>query len=254
MKPSDDQVTQYEEDGYFVMEGLMTDEEVEELRVEAERIAAGEVDFPVELVEFEPHAAPETPPLDRLRKINECAFNNAVFLEHARNAKLLEAAAAVLGPDLKLFGDQMFIKPPGGMEKTYHQDSPYFKVEPMALVSSWVAMDEVTVDNGCLFVVPGTHKGGARDHSDVWMVGEREDKKIPDAMIDFDREVPIELAKGSVSFHHSLLMHRSGSNNTQTRRRGLATHYMSARSKWTGDVAQKPQYPLLAGREYEGCV
>ena len=158
MKPSDDQVTQYEEDGYFVMEGLMTDEEVEELRVEAERIAAGEVDFPVELVEFEPHAASETPPLGRLRKINECAFNNAVFLEHARNAKLLEAAAAVLGPDLKLFGDQMFIKPPGGMEKTYHQDSPYFTIEPMALVTGWTALDDVTRDNGCLYVVPGSHK------------------------------------------------------------------------------------------------
>ena len=254
MKPSDEQVAQYEEDGFFVMERLMTDDEVEELRQRAEQIASGEVDFPAARIEFEPNAAPDASPMDRLRKINEGAFHDPVFLKHARNPKLLDVAEAVLGPDLKLFGDQMFIKPPGGIEKTYHQDSPYFKIEPMALVSSWVAMDEVTVENGCLYVIPGSHNGGPRAHSDVWMVGDRQDKKIPDAMIDYDRELPIELAKGSVSFHHSLLMHRSGPNNTQLRRRGLATHFMSARSKWTGKVGEKPDYPLLQGREFEGCV
>ena len=153
-----------------------------------------------------------------------------------------------------MFGDQLFVKPPGGIEKTYHQDSPYFKIEPMALVSSWVALDDVTVENGCLYVVPGSHKGGPQGHSDVWMVGERKDMKIPDSAIDHDREVPVELSKGSVSFHHSLLMHRSGANNTNRRRRGLATHYMCSRSQWTGEAAAKPDYPLLRGREFPGCV
>ena len=73
------------------------------------------------------------------------------------------------------------------MEKTYHQDSPYFKIEPMALVSSWVAMDDVTLENGCLWVVPGSHKGGALDHSEVWMVCERRDMTGPEAV--FDRNI-----------------------------------------------------------------
>ena len=79
-------------------------------------------------------------PIDRLRKLNECALNASVFMDHARNSAILDVVEDLLGPDLKLYGDQMFLKPPDGMEKTYHQDSPYFKIDPMALVSSWVAM------------------------------------------------------------------------------------------------------------------
>ena len=102
MKPSDDQVTQYEEDGYFVMEGLMTDEEVEELRVEAERIAAGEVDFPVELVEFEPHAAPRGGETfdprprgaDRARQ-GECVISSQLADAPVRVEQYADAAAGV---------------------------------------------------------------------------------------------------------------------------------------------------------------
>ena len=251
---SEEMVTRYEEDGFFVVEDLMTNDEVEALLQQIAGIAEGSVEFPAAKIEFEPGADPNAPPVDRLRKINEAARHNPVFLQHARNPKLLDVVEGLLGSDLKLFGDQLFVKPPGGIEKTYHQDSPYFKIEPMALVSSWVALDDVTVENGCLHVVPGSHKGGAEEHSDVWMVGDRQDMKIPDAAIDLEREVPVELAKGSVSFHHSLLMHRSGANNTDTRRRGLATHYMSSRSRWTGESADKPEYPLLRGREFPGCV
>ena len=86
------------------------------------------------------------------------------------------------------------------------------------------------------------------------MVGDRQDQKVPDAEIDLDREKPILLKAGDCSFHHSLLLHRSGPNQTDTRRRGLATHYMSARSRWTGAPEDQPDYPLLKGRAYPDCV
>ena len=167
---------------------------------------------------------------------------------------LLTAAADLLGPDIMLFGDQVFIKGPGGIEKTYHQDSAYFHIEPMAIATAWVALDDVNLENGCLWVVPGSHREGLVDHSEVWMVGERQDKKVPDAAIDHQREQPILLQAGDCSFHHSLLLHRSGPNKTTTRRRGMATHYMSARSRWTGAPQDKPDYPLLRGRAHAGCV
>ena len=97
------------------------------------------------------------------------------------------------------------------------------------------------------------HKLGAVDHSEAWMVGERKDMKIPDAAIDRERERAVTLRAGGCSFHHGLIQHRSGPNRTPTFRRGLATHYMTARSHWTGEGDQ-PSYHLLSGREYEGCV
>ena len=62
------------------------------------------------------------------------------------------------------------------------------------------------------------------------------------------------MSRGSCSLPHSLLLHRSGTNHTDTFRRGIATHYMTARSRWTGNPDAQPSYHLLAGREYEGCV
>ena len=150
------------------------------------------------------------------------------------------------------------MKPPGGIEKTYHQDSPYFKIEPMALVTAWVALDDVTLDNGCMWVVPGSQRNGALDHSEPWKVGDRLDMRIPDSAIDEAKsangEQPVTMRAGGCSFHHSLILHRSGPNRTPHFRRGMATHYMTARSRWTGAPAEKPDYPLLAGREYPGCV
>ena len=124
----------------------------------------------------------------------------------------------------------------------------------MELVSSWVALDDVTIDNGCMWVVPGSHLNGPKDHSEKWMVGDRADMRVPDHEINKKEELPILLKSGDVSFHHSLLLHRSGPNETEFRRRGLATHFMSANSRWTGSLSKMPNFVLLRGKEYPGCV
>ncbi len=247
------QIDQYHRDGYTVLENALDAEEIATLRARVEGIAAGDLPFPEASIEFAPNA-PRERHIDNLRKINGPADHDAFFVQHASKKHLLDAASALLGPDIKLFGDQLFVKGPGGMEKTYHQDSAYFHIEPMALATAWVALDDVTLENGCLWVVPGSHVGGVKDHSEAWMVGDREDKKVPDSEIDREREQPILLKAGDCSFHHSLVLHRSGPNNTEGRRRGLATHYMSARSRWTAAPADKPDYPLLRGRTYPDCV
>ena len=112
----------------------------------------------------------------------------------------------------------------------------------------------MTIDNGCLWVIPGSHLGGIKDHSQEWEIGDRVDMMIPDEALDRSREVPITMRSGSCSFHHSVLMHRSGPNRTERARRGLATHYMSASLRWVGELDQKPEYPLLRGREHAGAV
>ncbi len=250
---SPEQIAQYQQDGYTILRKALPAADVCTLRAHIKGIASGTVPFPEASIEFDPNA-PRQRHIDHLRKINGPSQCDPFFRDHAAREPLLTAATDLLGPDVKLFGDQVFIKGPGGIEKTYHQDSAYFHIEPMALATAWVALDDVTLKNGCLWVVPGSHREGLVDHSEVWMVGPRQDKKVPDDAIDRQRERPILLQAGDCSFHHSLLLHRSGSNQTTTRRRGMATHYMSARSHWTGRPEDKPEYPLLRGRECAGCV
>ena len=248
---STEQTERFHAEGYLILDPCLEEGELEALRERVRGIADGEVDFPESSVEYEPGASGRR--MEHLRKINHPSRHDSFFVDHARHPRILAAMGDLLGEDVKLFGDQLFMKPPGGIEKTYHQDCPYFPVRPMEVITAWVALDEVTLENGCMYVVPGSHKLGAVDHSEAWMVGERKDMKIPDAAIDRERERPVTLRAGGCSFHHGLIQHRSGANRTRSFRRGLATHYMTARSRWTGE-GEQPSYHMLSGREYEGCV
>jgi len=248
---STDQIQQFHTDGYLVLDPCLEQSHVQTLGERVRQIADGEVDFPETCIEYEPGASGRS--MKNLRKINGPSEHDEFFVDHARQSPLLGAIVDLLGDDIKLFGDQLFMKPPGGIEKTYHQDCPYFSIAPMAMITAWVALDEVDEENGCMYVIPGSHKFGAVDHSEPWIVGSRRDMCIPEAVIDRQRERPITLRAGGCSFHHGLLQHRSGPNRTDRFRRGLATHYMAAQSHWTGDATQ-PAYHLLHGQEYEGCV
>ena len=240
--------TQYGSDGFVVANDVFSARELETLRDRMTEISAGRVpSFPADNIEFEPGSSVA-------RKINQCAQHDEVFMSHATNPRILDVVEALLGPDIKLFGSQCFMKPPGGVEKPYHQDSAYFTIEPREIVTCWTALDAATIDNGCLWVIPGSHKGELLDHDQPWQVGDRVDMQVRDEQIDFSREVPNQLAAGSCSFHHSMLLHRSGPNRTNQPRRGLAVHYMSSRSRWTNPNVEKPSYVLLRGQEYEGCV
>ncbi|MCA9123430.1 MAG: phytanoyl-CoA dioxygenase family protein [Planctomycetaceae bacterium] len=244
----------YGRDGFVTVMNLLAAEELQRLKRRISEVARGVVNtLPASKIEFEPasHAASgET----GIRKINECAERDAVFMAHAANPRILDIVELLIGADIKLYGSQCFMKPPGGIEKPYHQDSAYFTIEPTDLVTCWTALDDATVANGCLYVIPGSHRGEILDHDEPWLVGDREDMQVRRDQYDASGEVAIELQAGSVSFHHSRLLHRSGPNRTDSPRRGLAVHYMSAKSRWTHPTKPKPPYVLLRGREYDGCV
>ena len=244
---------QFREQGYLVVEGLLSAEEVQQVRQRTEDLITGAVPgFPAADIELEPGA--KTVELATVRKLNRPAANDPVFLAHAGNPRILAIVESIIGPDIKLYSSQCFMKPPGGVEKPYHQDSAYFAIEPMALVTCWTALDDVTLEKGPMWVIPGSHRQGLRDHGQVWMVRGRRDQQVSAELMDRSRETPLIMSAGSCSFHHSLLLHRSTPNRSNNSRRGLAIHYMSARSRWTDKENPQPSYLLLQGRESPGCV
>ena len=244
-------VEHYRDQGYLIRESLLPMDHIVNLRTRMQEIAEGRVpEFPMADVELEPDAGAGRP--RPARKINRCE-NDPLFLAHACNPAVLDVVESLIGSDIKLYASQCFMKPAGGVEKPYHQDSAYFTIEPMDLVTCWTALDDVTLDNGCLWVIRGSHLEGLRDHG-KWHVGGREDKQVARDTLDLRREAPIVMPAGSCSFHHSLLLHRSGANNTDQPRRGLAVHYMSAQCRWTNLETPRPAYRLLRGREFSGCV
>ena len=249
-----EQKRKFETDGYLIVRKLLTQSEVKRVKRRADLIASGEAEHvPSQSIQQEPaiqrREVVANSKTDAVRKLGNLVRHDEVMRAHATNPKIVDVIADLIGPHIKLLGDQLFMKPAGhGSRKPYHQDSKsWTQIIPYNLVSCWAALDDATVGNGCLWVIPGSHKWG--------LLGEEGQQEIEKEAIlgRANNEAPVELKVGDCSFHHSLLLHSSHANRSSKRRRGYATHYMSARSRDVSESAKR-DYPLIRGVEFPGCV
>jgi hypothetical protein len=243
-------------DGFLAIPRLLSQEEVAALKRRAEQIILGEVPFPRDLISNEPTIPEDTiesvPPFYRVRKIYNLTRLDPVFQEYARHPRIVAVICDLLGPDIKLYVDQMLLKPPRfGTAKPYHQDSAYFPIEPQELVTCWLAMDDATMENGCMRYLPGSHRQGPVEHHQL-----KGPHIVPEGFDEFTQhpdEVCVELEAGGCIFHHSLSLHASQPNQSPNPRGAMTTCYMRATSRYTGKEP-KPDYLQIAGDSYPGCV
>ena len=248
------QVEQFERDGVLIVENLLSSREVEVLRERIEWVAGGGSPVSAERLQVEPLV--ESGELRAnsyaasLRKMGHVAFQDAVFEAHARNPRILDCIEALLGPDIKLIQDQLFMKPPKvGSRQPYHQDQPCgFHIDPADMVTCWAALDDAAIDNGCLWMLPGTHRFGVLDR-EKWAEYER---RALDGNLSEERA--IELKTGDCSFHHGHILHSSRPNLTGKRRWGYANHYVSARCRFTGPPGKVNDAMLMRGESIPGCI
>jgi hypothetical protein len=155
----------------------------------------------------------------------------------------LVAASQLLDGPVRFWHDQLFCKPAhhGGVV-AWHQDYSYWtRTKPMQHLTCWIALDDSTVDNGCLYYVPGSHKwellpitGLAGDMNEIMTVLDEDQKKA-------FRPVPIELKRGQCSFHHPLTVHGSYENRSDRPRRATLVN------AFRDGVRSATDEPLLAG-------
>ena len=151
------------------------------------------------------------------------AENDEVFRRHAFHPNLLDIVEELIGRPFALYESQALLKPPGiGSPKPPHQDNAYFKVSPAdAVITCWCALDDATVENGCMQYIPASHKLGLVEHQ--WI------KDTPHQVpvgVDAAKAVSVPLRAGGVVMHHSLTLHMSGPNRTQQWRRPLICHFV----------------------------
>ena len=252
-----DQVDSFWRNGWLVVEDLLSADDVARLGQRADQIARGETDASPERVQAERvvregEATAAARELE-IRKLYWLAGEDHVLQGHARNPAIVDVIADLLDTDdLKLYADQLFMKPPAiGAAQPWHQDSKSFiDIYPMDLVTAWAAIDDSTLENGCLEFVSGSHHWGllSNDQMDEHrsLIGS-DPAYMPD---------PAPLRSGSVSFHHSLTWHASRANTSTARRRGYAVHYMRAESRRAAvlDAPRVPPPLQIRGRSFEGCV
>jgi hypothetical protein len=153
------------------------------------------------------------------------------LLDFAQHPDLLDIAEQIIGPDLILWGSQVFSKPArDGMAIPWHQDGQYWPMRPLSTVTVWIAVDRATIENGCLRVIPGTHEGGLMPHETSDADGLALNQGVAKGAFDEREAVDIELEAGQISLHHAMLVHGSNANRSATRRCGYAIRYMPATS------------------------
>lgn len=255
---TEQQVRQFRLDGFLTVEDVLSPDEVAALAAHTDLIAAGkashipETSIQLEKV-FRDGDQRVTDPVLSVRKLFNLAIYDEVMWSHVTNPTVVDIIADLLGTDdIKLYGDQLFMKPPAvGAAQPWHQDSGSWRdIFPMDLVSAWTAIDHATVENGCLNFAPGTQRWGMlRSEQLAWFVDDLGSDAWP--------TVPAPLRPGSISFHHSLVLHQSNANTSGMRRRGYAVHYMRASSRRDERVTDAPTMPpfkQVRGRSFPGRV
>ena len=221
----------YRENGYLVVPDALSPEELEELRAEALNICKGERG---DVRGFEPTVPGESD--EEVQRRYLCIHFphkiSAVMKKYLATPKMVEVLTQVVGPNVKCMQSMLFIKATGKPGQAWHQDEDFIPTRDRSLIGGWIAMDDATAQNGCLWLIPGSHKPGL-----LWPMERQDDSRFDctDEATGFpysDKDaVPVEVKAGTIVFFNGYLLHRSFPNRAQAGfRRVLVNHYMSAES------------------------
>jgi phytanoyl-CoA hydroxylase len=229
--PSGVDLARYREDGFFLVEDFLSPNELAVLRSESTRICRNEVG-PVVVSDA---ADSELSDMEVLRQFLCIHFPHkvsAIMLALLSHPQAVANLVEVIGPDVKAMQSMLFVKSEGKPGQAWHQDEYFIPTRDRSLTAIWIALDDATVSNGCLWVLPGSHRAGviypARQIDDL-----RFDCTVEAYHFPYHDEdaVPIEVAAGSALIFDGYLLHRSLPNVAPGGlRRAIANHYMSAQS------------------------
>jgi phytanoyl-CoA hydroxylase len=228
---TDELVDQVDRDGFAILRNALTPAEVAELNEEAVRLCSGDL---AELAT--PDAASSEESDDELMRRFLCIHYphkvSDVALRALHAPRIIETLTRVIGPNVKAMQSMFFIKSEGKPGQAWHQDEFFIPTRDRSLTAVWIALDDATVENGCLWVLPGSHRRGVlypdRDQED-----ERFDCAIEAYGFPYRDEdaVPVEMPAGAALIFNGYLLHRSLQNSGKHGyRRALTNHYMSAES------------------------
>jgi len=262
---SEHELKDYKNRGYLVLEGFASESECDELRARAEQLvqefdpaevvsifstheqnrltdeyfltSGDKIRFFFEENAFNPDGTLKYQKEKSINKIGHALHDlDPVFERFSRSQKIKQLAAAIGFEDSLLLQSMYIFKQPNiGGEVTCHQDSTFLYTEPVDIVGLWFALEDATVENGCLWAIPGGHRNGLKSR---WVRASRGGMKFEI----FDAEpwpedqlAPLEVSKGSLVLLNGLLPHRSFENRSTRSRHAYTLHLIHAGAKYPED-------------------
>lgn len=225
-KLTDQQIAFYQDNGYLVVEGVLSPEKLARLRQETDAIIAGAADVAAndDLYDLEDSHRPDNP---RVRRIKEPFRHNKFFWDLCADPDVTDIVAQLVGPDVRVYGGKMNIKAAGyGAPVEWHQDWAFYPHTNDHVLATGMLLDDCDEGNGPLMVLPGSHKGPVYDHhADGAFCGAFDPTTTG---LDVSKAVKLMGPAGSMTIHHVRAVHGSALNTSNRQRRLLLTEYAAA--------------------------
>lgn len=254
------QRAQYDEYGYTILRDFFSEAELRPLVDRLLAIVRGVCDVPADMlvmrdvmvVKGEVKAGS---PEEAVAKIQDFHNDKVLFEGYSKHPKLLDFIEGIVGPDIQVVHTMLINKPPYvDGRHPLHQDLLYFPFRPADwIVATSTALEKVTRDNGCMVVIPRSHKGELLEHENPdWehlnagYFGARD-------LDEQSERVHLEMNPGDIVFFHPLLLHGAGRNRTSGFRRTILSHYASAKCRYlpgADQVGELRPYRLVRGQNH----
>jgi phytanoyl-CoA hydroxylase len=262
---SEQQLSDYRDRGFLVLEGFASEKECDELRTRADELvqafdpseivsifstheqnrltneyfltSGDKIRFFFEENAFNPDGTLKYKKEKSINKIGHALHDfDPVFQKFSHSEKLKQLARAIGFADSLLLQSMYIFKQPNiGGEVTCHQDSTFLYTEPIDIVGLWFALEDANVENGCLWAIPGGHRHGLKSR---WV-------RAPESKMKFeifdetpwpeDQLVPLEVSKGSLILLNGLLPHRSFENRSTRSRHAYTLHLIGSNVSYPND-------------------
>ena len=254
------QRAQYDEQGYLLLPGLFGAQELAPWMTRFLDIVSGRIEpakrmLVMKDVMVAKGAVVPGTRAEAIAKIQAFQNDPVLYAGYARNPKLLDLVEHFTGPNIMSIHTMLINKPPNvDGRHPLHQDLLYFPFRPAdRIVATWTALEPCTRENGCLAVVPGTHRGELLAHENPdWehlnfaYFGAKGGPRA--------KRVHLEMNPGDTVLFHPLLLHGSGKNDSSGFRRAISAHYASAECRYVPGSGPNPDrgYQLVRGSEQPG--
>lgn len=236
-----DQLAQWERDGFVVLKGFadpsvgakMAEESIAAIRDDPPSAHPGSPGYMLAngmLIQPEGKVPDRAvAPEDFVAKVFNTHLAGAAH-DFALDAKAADVVASILGEDIDVFQSMFILKNPGAWGQPWHQDSYYFNFDQQPQVGLWLSISEATLENGCLSVLPGSHRSPILDH--VRDAREGANQGYLEILgVDESKAVPVLMDPGDLLVFHSYLLHKSFDNRGVGRRAAMVYHYGRAGSR-----------------------
>ncbi len=241
---SDDEISMYRDNGFLVIKEFLDQDELQRWREAVEHAVGTRGRERIPGVSFEPTKDQLAEMTDSQR--DSATYYQSVFQQRVNlwqtdegvrgiilDQRLGKVAAVLAGVEgVRVWHDQALIKFPWSNPTAYHLDVPYWSFTSPDAISIWVALDDATLENGCLFYLPGTHKSNKFDNVTIGNEIGAIFKVYPEWREIQPVATPVKA--GGAIFHNGLICHGAGANMTTGKRRAMTCAFMPDGSRFNG--------------------